>query len=77
MKWFIETFMKSIDDRITNSGKSYAWITEKQVRVCLKYMKPQSVNDGYYIVIGDSQYLMQIYKDYGKITKCDRRIGIY
>ena len=75
MNWFKDTFIKSIDDKITRGGKSYTWISEKQVYVCLKYMTPHSVHDSYWIVVGDYQYTLQVYKDYGKITKCDKRIA--
>lgn len=76
MKWFTETFMRSIDDKIAERNKSFLWISEKQTQICKRYMTPQSVNDGWYIVIGNYQYTLQEFKDYGKITRCDRRIGI-
>lgn len=77
MKWFEEVFIKSLDSRLDKSQSTGVWMTEKQVNICLKYMKPRSVNTGYYIVIGDYQYTLSLYKKgYGKLTKTDKRIAI-
>lgn len=77
MKWFEEVFIKSLDGKLDEKPNSGIWLTEKQVYICLKYMKPRSVNTGYYIVIGDYQYSLAIYKKgYGRLTKSNKMVAI-
>lgn len=77
MKWFKEVFIKSLDEKFNEKQSGSIWITEKQVSICLKYMKPVSVYTSYFIVIGDYQYTMSIMKKgYGRLTREDKRVAI-
>lgn len=73
MKWFIEVFIPSLESRMKN-GACDCWITEKQVAVCRKYMKPKEYYPGYYIKVGQWQYSVTVFKKgYGRFTRTDRR----
>ena len=68
--------MKSLDVKLDAHGGS-CWITEKQVNICRKYMKPVSISPQLYIVIGEWQYTLGIYqKGYGRLTREDKRAAI-
>ena len=77
MKWFKEVFLKSIDSKLDEHPTTGIWITEKQVAICLKYMQPKSTSPTYFIIVGDYQYTLSIYKKgYGRIIKTDKRIAV-
>lgn len=77
MNWFIGTFLKSLDERINATDSQSIWVSEKQVNICRKYMKPTSVYSNYYIVVGDMQYTLSVMqKGYGRMSRCDKRIAI-
>ena len=75
MCWFTETFIKSLDDKMNDKGTNKMWLSQKQTDICKKYMTPHSVYPCWWVVVGDTQYTVQEYTDYGRITRCDKRIG--
>lgn len=71
MDWFENVFIPSMGLEADGASR---WITEKQVYICLKYMKACPYRVGYYIYIGEWMYHMTIMKKgYGRLTKSDRR----
>ena len=48
MKWFLETFLPSLESRMNNPKyPNQAIITERQFDVCLKYFKPRQCYGDY------------------------------
>ena len=72
MKWFKEVFLPSIANGLNlNQSK---WITEKQVDVCLRYMKPDPFSpcDHYQIKVDNLWYFVSVQKKgYGRLTISD------
>lgn len=78
MKWFIDTFLKSLDERLNQTEAGQIWVTEKQVDVLRRYMKPCEYAEGYYIIVGDYQYTLHIMKKgYGKFFREDKRVAFH
>lgn len=84
MKWFKNVFIKSLDEQFdlkdNSNHREFAcssiWISEKQVSICLKYMKEKPTFSGYYIKIDGFCYSLTIMKKgYGRLTREDRRIS--
>lgn len=72
MKWFKEVFLKSLTDGM-KVGQS-RWITEKQVAVCLRYMKPDPYSPcaHYQMKVDGVWYFLSVQKKgYGKLSISD------
>ena len=71
MKWFKETFISSLvkDLSFDSEGAAERFISEKQVDVCLRYMRPDRYFDRYFIRIGNDRYSVYVFKKgYGRLT---------
>ena len=72
MKWFKEVFLPSIASGLNiNQSK---WITEKQVSICLRYMKPDPYSpcSHYQIKVDNLWYFLSVQKKgYGKLSISD------
>ena len=74
MKWFKEVFLPSIADGLTVNHNSPRWITEKQVAICLRYMKPDPYSpcDKYQIKVNGIWYFLYVKKKgYGGLYIAD------
>ena len=74
MKWFKEVFLPSLADGLTVNHNSARHITEKQVAICLKYMKPDPYSDlwKYQIKVDGIWYTVyQHKKGYGSLFISD------
>lgn len=60
MKWFTDVFLKSLDERFSET--TIIWLTAKQADVCSRYMKRAEYHPFYYITVGEYQYSMIIVK---------------
>lgn len=69
MKWFKEVFLPSLTENMTINQSR--WITEKQVDICLRYMKPDpwSPCRHYEIQVDGVWYVLSVMKKgYGSLT---------
>ena len=58
-KWFEETFLASL--------KNEQWLSEKQVAVCMRYMRSSEFAGKYYLVVKNMRYEVYVKnKGYGK-----------
>jgi hypothetical protein len=72
MKWFKETFLPSLTAGMELNQSR--WITEKQVAICLRYMKqdPYSSCAHYQIKVDGTWYFVSVMKKgYGKLSISD------
>lgn len=76
MNWFINVFLKSLDERFEKS--SNIWLTEKQVQVCERYMEQSKYYSFRYIVVGDYQYSLAVMKKgYGRMVREDKQVAFH
>lgn len=67
-KWFEGIFLPSLEEGI-KAGACERWITEKQVDVCLKYMKEDRYFGNYFIKTKGKKYTVHVFKKgYGQFT---------
>lgn len=58
MKWFINTFLVSLEERYIDRGK--LWLTAKQVDVCRRYMEYGNLRGQMYLDVDNKHYGIQI-----------------
>jgi len=58
MKWFLEVFLPSLEDRYSKRGK--LWLTAKQVKVCKLYMEYAAARGNMYIDSNGKRYFISI-----------------
>ena len=61
MKWFLETFIPSLEERYKNRKNSKPiWLTAKQTSICKRYMNPSNAVRGTYTLeVGENTYCIQ------------------
>ena len=59
MNWFINTFLKSLEERYLYNCRKL-WLTTKQVTICKLYMDYGNIRGNYHIDANGKRYIIQV-----------------